>query len=294
MLNISTICTIFEELAQLVGVHGLLSPDILGAYLWNHALEAAAAEQGVTILFEEKDYILKIVGASGGSPSGGFDTYPNGIHCRGCAWWIRHYLGAWLAERVAQGPIPMYGAGDDRMVQDAAGLGQIIRDEQNGEWPSFGTISAQHGAIWHIIAAYYSPLARQTSGEPRVFDAYPQAFAEVMCADALWNDAVNWNIREDSSRAEWDENEPGFIGYECRHAVGHAVFYTLAMEEMGIANPTACVQIGPATHTLSAAALQRANDICDGGWSDTMRDGCRTGVGHSYSLLGVETWQATG
>lgn len=288
LLNISAICKTFEELLQLSGVHGLLSTTVQGAKEWNDDLAAAAAEHGVTLNFEWKDVLLRIVGASGGQdPSGGFDTYPDGVHCRGCLWWIRHYLGAWLTERVMQGPIPMYGAGDPRLVQDAAGLGQFIRDEQNADHPSFGVISAQHGAIWHKIAAYYNPHARQASGEPRVFDAYPQSFAQSMCADALWNDDVNWNIREDSSLQTWDENEPGFIGYECRHAVGHAVFYTLAAEEMGIANPTACAQIGPKSHTLSDAALQRAHDICNNAESESMRSGCITGVDHSYGLLQV-------
>ena len=73
------------------------------------------------------------------------------------------------------------------------------------------------------------------------------------------------------------------VAYECRHAVGHAVFYSLALREQNL-RPDVCNQFRPGSYTLGMDFLRLAGRICRSG-GDALAVHCMNGVEHSYNLL---------
>ena len=200
------------------------------------------------------------------SAGAGFEV-GDGWHCRGCLWWLRHFLGAFLAEKVAEGPLRLAGPEDPGRISTADELQTEIRYQQRRPDADYVTVAAQHGSIWHTIAMEHQ-------GNMPALNRYPLARVEALCGEHLY----------DEDHANQVEQLNTDIAYECRHAVGHAVFYTVALREQNM-YPRSCLQFRPGSYTMHAENWDVAGSIC---WTAPEQElwwRCKQGTEHSYNLL---------
>lgn len=180
----------------------------------------------------------------------------------GGLWWLRHYVGAFLADKALSGvripEIPMLGPADDGPRALIRWLQARSTNRQLGG--DFALIASLHGAIFHAFAM-------RTRSDPAL--SYPTALAQEWCPD-------------DSSNL-----------YECRHGIGHGVLYAVWLRRAGLAPYTTCNQVRPFTPAPMTAEEQQTIDrMCDD--ADriptsasvfTYGHGCRSGSGHSGLLF---------
>ena len=180
----------------------------------------------------------------------------------GGLWWLRHYVGAFLADMALSGvripELPVLGPADDgprlliRWLQARSTNRQLGGD--------FALIASLHGAIFHTFAM-------RTRSDPVL--SYPTVLAQEWCPD-------------DSSNL-----------YECRHGIGHGVLYAVWLRRAELAAYTTCNQVRPYTPAPMTAEEQQTIDrICDeadrvptSASVFTYGHGCRSGSGHSGLLF---------
>ena len=119
------------------------------------------------------------------SAEGRMDWLLSTCWVHGSLWWLRHYTGAFLAEKIRlQITIPDVGSNSERLIS-------WLRERVRGGG-DFSNIASLHGAMFHT-------MIYQLRDEP----GYPSYLArEVWCP---WTDS-------------------GGANYECRHAIGHGIF----------------------------------------------------------------------
>jgi hypothetical protein len=155
-------------------VRGLLAANgLLATSEFREALMKEATERGLHMhskLIYKPHFDLKITAAD---PA--FDRGGDGLHCRGCLWWLRHY--AFLGEKLAQGPLSLKGIAYTSLISNANELEDEIRHQQRLPNADFVTVAAQHGSIWHVVASMHVGISS--------LRRYPTRTAEEMCGDAF-------------------------------------------------------------------------------------------------------------
>ena len=199
------------------------------------------------------------------------------IHCQGCLFWTRHYAGSFLAKRLhLDGFLYLHGAHrPDEKVIGMHDFLNLVRDEMRKPHADYIVTSITHGAIWHTVALKYGPD----------LEYYPMDDAWDWCGSLLTG--------QDEFKEWWGfPDGDTFIGQECRHGIGHGVFYATALWARGLtsADYDACIQYRPYSWTLPDYALDRANAICDTANDFMIRQDCRDGVSHSYELMTKFDW----
>lgn len=180
----------------------------------------------------------------------------------GGLWWLRHYAGAFLADKALSGvripELPVLGLADDgpraliRWLQARSTTRQLGGD--------FALIASLHGAIFHAFAM-------RTRSD--LVLSYPTVLAQEWCPDGSSN------------------------LYECRHGIGHGVLYAVWLRRAELEAYTTCNQVRPYTPAPMTAEEQQTIDrICDeadriptSASVFTYGHGCRSGSGHSGLLF---------
>tara|TARA_B110001452_G_scaffold251253_1_gene240166 strand:+ start:713 stop:2467 length:1755 start_codon:yes stop_codon:yes gene_type:complete len=179
----------------------------------------------------------------------------------GGVWWLRHYAGVFLAQRVLEGfRIPELPASDDAATELILWLQKPATYQLL--WSDFALIASLHGAILQTIAN----LTRV--GDSSML-SYPAVLAQRWCPDGVIN------------------------VYECRHGVGHGIFYTIIMRRPELAGYSLCQQLRPFTlATISPSEWETSEAICaeadalqTSQRTFTFGHGCRSGFGHSHWLF---------
>lgn len=171
----------------------------------------------------------------------------------GGLWWLRHYAGAFLAEKAME-------------VAPATGPTALINWIQNtkrGLSPKndFALTAALHGAIFHTLA---------TLSHQKPITSYPAELAQKWCPDKYTT--VHFN-------------------YECRHGVGHGIYYVVALSHSELANYSASNQLRPYSYQISKPDVVAIQHIChEAGRIPTaaptsFSKGCFSGTGHSMLLF---------
>ena len=121
-------------------------------------------------------------------------------------------------------------------------------------------------------------------------ERYPIDSARAWCGDLLYT--VPW---QNDEFKDWHfEGGDAFIGQECRHGVGHGVFYAMALAARGLtsADYDACLQYRPYSWTMPEDFHRRANQICETADHFMVESDCKDGVAHSYELMYKFDWGA--
>ena len=105
--------------------------------------------------------------------------------------------------------------------------------------------------------------------ENRSLTSYPTELADTWCHD----------YQNGAKKVRYDVD----VAKECRHGIGHAVFYVLVAELFG--QPLrACTQFRPRSFTLDETILENARSICEHGSNGAEKKNCLNGAEHSYNL----------
>lgn len=184
----------------------------------------------------------------------------------GSLWWLRHWVGAWLAEKRAEeeaAETTRTDGGSTRVselitwLQTQATEGQLHGD--------FLWIASLHGALFQLIGP--TGFRAEESGAPL---AYPSELAQRLCHDSVAN------------------------VYECRHGIGHGVLYAVLMRhahQLGLANFTACAQPRPYAVQVTIQMFDEVWAICRQAEALSTQDqvsyaqGCVSGATHSGYLF---------
>ena len=299
LVDIGNVCAIFEAAFSLGGARATLQlvnrDEFLTATklaLSEHAsgIFVAAAEQGFGITYN------KGKGDVFGKPIS--ETRPVLKDSRltvgatrswlnGALWWLRHYTGAFLADKILSGGrIPELAEKRDTAEASAELIRWLQAKSTYRRMKSdFALIASLHGAIFHTFAML-SRAKNTTAVE------YPVERALQWCPDTVVNK------------------------YECRHGIGHGIHLAIWLRRPELANYSACNQLRPYTPAPSSAEeWQSIHQACnqsdlvqaqlDHMQNRTEKDGltfgygCRSGTQHSdilfnrrFSAYGISALEA--
>ena len=201
---------------------------------------------------------------------------PN-VSCSGCQFWLNHYVGVITADKLFNdGHLFLGGGGGDDQPGEAQGRNYIYEASDlmkelqriaRLDTSDFIVFDAMHGFTWHYVA---SKMPNMTS--------YPIEIATSFCGDLLW------------------ENEPvehlagNDIGRECRHGMGHGIFYSMLVQQMrrGTCNYTysAYEQFRPSVgFYLDEEYICKTSEMCEGAPSTKAYHDCLDGVRHNAFLF---------
>lgn len=266
-VDIGPLCDVIDISIEAVGVRGLLR-EVFETQSFRHEVVSAARKYhvlpGLDTEFGEHHMNVFYSGLINDPPTGG-----NRAHCTGCLWWIRHYVGAAIADRLLRtGSLSLDGRGDHgQRITDAKSFMRELQDLQRLPDSDFVTISTEHAFAWHTLAAL----------RPGLPDGYPTDLLEEWCGDY-----VHAGI--------WQENLDTDLGRECRHAFGHAVFYAVMRgSRINISDKehySARTQFRPHMYDTPKELFEKMKQICeDAPINDVSRNECYGGINHSRDLL---------
>jgi hypothetical protein len=267
------------------GVHG----ELLDARPFLVSLMAAAKAKDLHQDFHVYYYENKEDGEHH-QPMVQYTGIPNDRHgvgskyTMGSIWWLYHWVGAISADKLLRdGSLRVDAASsskNDRLYSAASFMKELQDLQQLDEYyanlmPFF---HSQHGFVWHYLTVTMPDL-----------DAYPLQIAEEFCGNQLlWED--EYDVLEDV---------PNDIGPrdECRHGIGHAVFYILLMRQLGKKNVTETSSFSARSQLRAASGLvlneesmcEAYTKICSGAPNDKTREECHGGLRHSYQIFDNST-----
>ena len=181
-------------------------------------------------------------------------------------WWP-HWLGVAIADKlIREGSLPVSpprGAkkNNERRIDDAVGFFQEMDQlSTKRKFPSLSPYHSLHGFWWHYVATKRPGL-----------EEYPADLFRSFCAP--WQGEPDFNDYVQNSMYR-----------ECRHGVGHAVWYTLATREAGGEYDVRKQRL-EGTLALSDEAFCEAKRICDSAPEDDAKSKCRGGLHHSVKIF---------
>jgi len=283
IIDIHPMCEAWEDAYREFGAHAFLT-NFMSTDAMVAEIIAAAKDRGVHISIDntrggEFNYYHGDIKVRGNGYDGRQDM---GIHCQGCLFWPRHYVGSFLAKKLHEDGVLLIH-GESRPKQVLHGMHDFlnyVRSEMRKDDADYIVTSITHGSIWHTVAVKYGPD----------LDEYPMADAKDWCGDLLWT--TPWF---DDEFKDWHfEGGDAFIGQECRHGIGHGVFYAMALKSRGLtsADYDACMQYRPYSWTMPWQAKEEADQICETADGDMIVSDCKDGVSHSYELMYNFDWSA--
>ena len=178
---------------------------------------------------------------------------------QGGLWRIRHWAGEYLAAQARAHTI------------DAATVVWWTQQQQKCRGADFATVGVEHAVVWYEVAT-----AKLISG---------QDFPSLATA--------RWCHRYFTGEAEWVKTVRTDLGRECRHAVGHGVFYWLAFSKSThpeVAHGYASLQhtlrtVGPDALQLTTTEMELGIRVCSNASNRFLASDCINGLFHSYDLI---------
>jgi hypothetical protein len=276
-VDISPFVDLVEEALDTVGMRGVYV-ELFESRSFAETVTTAARAKGLLNFYVEVDH------KPDKQPSFKYTGIPNNrtfavdaTLCTGCLWWLRHWVGAITADKLVRDGSLLLDTFDEspRRLYDAA---SIMKELQRIASPRASTetthklhhpdilpIHAMHGFVWHYVTITRPDL-----------DDFPLDIAQDLCGDLLWED-------------EYVADLSTGVGIDCRHAFGHAVFYTLAVKEIGPKNFSVRKQFRPAGgFVLSEDSMCKGYEICKGAPNEKTHQQCKGGIRHSYRIVGLQ------
>jgi hypothetical protein len=270
LIDLADVCKVFESAYRIGGAEDVLrllersqfiaaiQHELVSSANRAHVEVASSADDGCGVEYSMagSEGQTDVLGRS--LPEGGHlwtraDTENKQKKCwlHGSQWWLRHWAGSFIAERVVQH--------NGAPAADAL----ILWLQEAHSMNDFVWTSALHGALYQVIA----PLGMSVSMASQL--RYPSALAQKLCHD---------RVRD---------------VYECRHGIGHGVFYAVLMSHGHMmANYSACMQPRPYSIPNADQMLDDARVVCDQARSiptfvqqHTYQSGCVSGSTHSWYLF---------
>lgn len=258
LIDITTLCSIWEDALATVGLNGLLT-SLMETYSFQAEFDKLVESRGVPIKTTlggiPNDFSIKY--------DADFISDPG--HTFGALWWLRHWMGSFLAQKIMTGPISfhgeMHGHVDGYVNNSVDLIHEVMRSlEEPGSFEQ-GAESPLHGLVWYLIP----------SATGHKIEEYPSDIARTWCK---------------SDDVDQDPNRPWDSNMHCLHGIGHGVFYSFALAELGV-EVSVCNPLYPPAFRLSNASLAKAFQVCASAPTLMARQQCHDGVHHSASLSQV-------
>lgn len=135
--------------------------------------------------------------------------------CRACLPALHHWVGAIAADKfLREGSLLLDPTTGERLMTPGAIISELQRMAMEEEPPDMVPYHSQHGFVWQ-----YTPVVT-----PDFFHTFPSDLAIEMCGCFIWEKRGNqtYSLIPDLS-----------VARECSHGLGHAVYYELAMRQLG-------------------------------------------------------------
>lgn len=260
IVDISPLCELIEKGLDAFGIRGVYI-DLFDSLEFLIALRSAAKAKGL------HHFLTSFEIPKGQQPSFKYRGVPNdreffNITSVGEIWWLRHFTGAITADKLIRDGSLLLDSSGERIYNASAYMKEIQRI-QRLDYGDIMPFHAEHGFVWHYVARTIPSLS-----------TYPIDLLVDFCGDLIWKD-------------EYIEDVSNDIGRECRHGFGHAVFYVLAIREMGgFGNFSVQSQFRPKSGiALSEKSICEAYEICAEAPNLKTKKACKGGFRHSSNLF---------
>ena len=190
------------------------------------------------------------------------------------SFWWKHWVGAIIADKfVREGSLLLVSDNDpkhdgERIGDDAATyFREIKRITSDLKYPNLYPYHSVHGFWWQYVAATRPGMKE-----------YPADLLDSFCAP--WKDEEDYN--------EYVKNS---MHRECKHGIGHAVFYTMYMRQVGAKSLNVRKQRLDGTFSMSNETTCEAVRFCEGARgidianNDLAYHGCAGGLAHSIRIF---------
>ena len=285
-MDISPFVKVIKEALDDVGIRGVYD-NLFRQEIFSSTMTQVAQERGLV------NFSARVAEPDGaqphieytGIPNNG-PNYPNDDLNWGLGgwWWDVHYVGAITAEKLVregslllnhphkQEEVNVVNAtvhNDDtnpssqqRFIYDAAAFFKEYRSLMRSRDPDLMPMHAIHGFIWQYVALTRSGLLE-----------YPtELLYALFCTDGI-------------SQNERIESLHNSMTRECRHGFGHAIYYLLALHDLGT-NVDVRRQLRMAIDfDLSEESRCLGYKLCESAPSDMARRDCRMGLDHSRGMF---------
>ena len=183
---------------------------------------------------------------------------------QGGLWWIRHWAGEYLAEQISRHP-----------QVTAADVIWWLQIQQKCYGADFATVAVEHSVIWYTVANEGLIMG----------EAFPEALT------------AKWCHRYYAGSGEWVSTVRSDLGRECRHAVGHAVYYWLIMRNrplrqlQGFASLNYTLRVLPHCPLcnngvpLESEEIELGMRVCQSASNQHLVADCVNGLAHSYMAM---------
>lgn len=203
-IDIGKFADLVDECLDAIGVRGCYD-DVFNVYALAVALNDGFAEKGLS---------PDIVAIMKDGHQGPYTTTPGrlpgqerGVKALKVEFWWPHWLGALTADKLLRDGGSLRLSKDSNKRIDAVGYFQeIYQMTSQRKYPDILPYHAVHGFWWQYIA----------STRPNI-DEYPTDLYESFCEPWM----------EGSEELDFNDFVQDSMWRECRHGVGHAIFYTM-------------------------------------------------------------------
>ena len=260
-VDIGKLVDIVDEALDTVGVRGVYE-QIFGTFQLVVAFNDAARQKGLN-----KFQVQLTMGHQGFRPF--YVGIPNdrkrGDTSSGSIWWLRHWLGAITADKILRDGSLLLGPDSDERIHDAPTLFEEYRRMQRVQFPDILSYHAEHGFDWHFVA----------STRPDMVE-YPADLLGSFCPGL-------------SDVDEYVEVVNNDVAKECRHGLGHAVYYVLAVRQLNIQDQFSVRhQFRPGVgFFLKNETICEGYKVCGQAPTQKAERDCIGGLKHSMRLFGA-------
>lgn len=277
LINISKICAIYRAALDMVGLRGVVT-SLTEVYQFQAAFDDVVRSRSAPIrtTIEDNgrtDFTIFYHAVFIDRPFDGL----------GSLYWLRHWLGMFLAEQVLDRPVSLHG--------DLHGhSGGYIDTSEELMHELMSTIkvpgayyqnahSHLHGAVWQSLAL--------TLGQQ--LQTFPVDIVRKWCYGGNMMEAdVNAPIVLAKLRLDTPPPLDGPVWsrgvamaqQNCVHGIGHGAYFSVAAQELSMM-PSAQTPLYPPEYKMSSRGVSQAERICKTAPSARERDFCLTGLRHS-------------
>ena len=262
VVDIFPMVDLMKEAINTVGIRGVHEEMLVTQHFAAALTEAAK-------FFKIKNFRTEQLRPPTGEPYIKYYGIPNdhdydgrSAMCHGHLWWLWHFIGSVVADQmIREGRVPLDVA-DKTIVTTPSEYLEELRRLQRSDYPDPLHFHAQHAFVWQYL----------TWKRPNL-EKYPLDLLNEFCGALVWQDEPIKDQNNDVAR-------------ECRHSFGHALFYYLAVSEVGAEyNISVTNTFRPASRfLLKEETVCNLEKLCLEAPNRRVYGECLGGFRHSYAL----------
>lgn len=190
--------------------------------------------------------------------------------------WYKHWVGAVIADKLLTDGSLLRQSDDNIRINSAADYFNVLHElTSKRKYPDLVPYHSTHGFWWHYVANLRGP---------KHVTRYPVSLYKDLCKP--------WLLKEQDDYNDFVQNS---MYRECRHGIGHAIFYITHMRQIGIDKLNVRKQDLPNSLEFTDEALCEGKRICstvfdlldndDDDVAQLCYKECSGGFHHSFKLF---------